>query len=58
MPKKNVQFIPSEWLERAAFWQGLVAYSRPIDIPCNPGRRKTAAVECLLQKTFGTMIVC
>lgn len=44
-----VEFIPAEWVERAAFWPGLVVYSRPISIERRVHTRRAADVELLLQ---------
>ncbi len=51
-----VEFIPTEWVERALWWPGLQVYSRPVRVPVDAGvnacvlkRRKTDAVEQLLR---------
>ena len=44
-----VEFIPAEWVERAAFWPGLLVYSRPIAIEQRVYTRRAADVELLLQ---------
>lgn len=44
-----VEFIPAEWVERAAFWPGLVVYSRPISIERRVYTRRAADVELLLR---------
>jgi len=41
-----VEFIPADWLERAAWWPGLVVYSRPVLIE----RRETVRRECDLME--------
>ena len=28
----TIEFIPADWLERAAWWPGLVVYSRPVTV--------------------------
>lgn len=41
---RETNFIPADWVERAAWWPGLQVYSRPICIPVDashPERRKT-----------------
>lgn len=30
---REVEFIPLDWLDRAAWWPGLVVYSRPVKVP-------------------------
>jgi hypothetical protein len=39
----EVEFIPLDWVERAAWWPGLQVYSRPVKVPVydHPMRRKT-----------------
>ena len=44
-----VEFIPADWVERAAFWPGLVVYSRPIAIERRLFTRRAADVELLLR---------
>ena len=44
-----VEFIPAEWVERAAFWPGLVVYSRPVAIERRVHTRRAADVELLLR---------
>jgi len=41
---REVEFIPADWVSRAAFWPGLEVLSRPVSIPVGtvcPQRRKT-----------------
>jgi hypothetical protein len=45
----TVDFIPAEWVERAAFWPGLVVYSRPITIERRLYTRRATDVELLLR---------
>ncbi len=61
---REIEFIPTDWVERAACWPGLQVYSRPIRVPIDvlcPQRRKddpgvlTLAIdeiERLLQAAF------
>ena len=44
-----VEFIPADWLERAAWWPGLTVYSRPVAIERRIRTRRTADVELLLR---------
>ena len=44
-----VEFIPAEWVERAAFWPGLVVYSRPVAVERRVYTRRAADVELLLR---------
>lgn len=44
---REVDFIPTDWVERAAWWPGLQVHSRPVRVPVNvpcPQRRKTNLV--------------
>jgi len=45
----TVEFIPAEWIERAAFWPGLVVHSRPITIEQRAHIRRATDVELLLR---------
>jgi hypothetical protein len=45
----TVEFIPADWLERAAFWPGLTVYSRPVQIERRIQTRRAADVELLLR---------
>jgi hypothetical protein len=49
-----VEFIPAEWVERAAFWPGLVVYSRPVAIERRVRTRRAADVELLLRSLLST----
>lgn len=57
---REVDFIPADWVERAAWWPGLQVYSQLIRVPVNPCRRETDfvvttlvdVVERLLQEVF------
>jgi hypothetical protein len=49
-----VEFIPAEWLERAAWWPGLVVYSRPITVERRAQTRRAADVELLLRSLLLT----
>jgi len=49
-----VEFIPAEWVERAAFWPGLVVYSRPVAIERRVRTRRAADVESLLRSLLST----
>jgi len=61
---REVEFIPADWLDRAAWWPGLQVYSRPVRIPVDvacPQRRRSDRVytvtrvyviERLLKATF------
>ena len=44
-----VEFIPADWLERAACWPGLIVYSRPVDVERRVRTRRAADVELLLR---------
>jgi hypothetical protein len=44
-----VEFIPADWVERAAFWPGLVVFSRPIAVERRVYTRRAADVELLLR---------
>ena len=49
----EVEFIPIDWIDRAACWLGLQVYSRPIKVPDHPLRRKTdTGIERLLRETL------
>jgi hypothetical protein len=45
----TVEFVPAEWMERAAFWPGLVVYSRPAEIERRVQTRRTSDVGLLLR---------
>lgn len=60
---REIEFIPTDWVERAAWWPGLQVYSRPVKvfIHDHPLRRKTDqvwtptpidVVERLLREAF------
>lgn len=42
MEGHEVEFIPSEWVERACAWPGLLVYSRPIVIERRKGSRRAS----------------
>jgi hypothetical protein len=44
-----VDFIPADWVERAAWWPGLTVYSRPVAVERRVRTRRTADVELLLR---------
>ncbi len=44
-----VDFIPADWVERAACWPGLMVYSRPVAVERRVRTRRTADVELLLR---------
>jgi len=48
----TVEFIPADWLERAAFWPGLMVYSRPVQIERRIQTRRAADVELLPRSLF------
>jgi len=38
---REIEFIPADWVERAAYWPGLQVHSRTIRVPADcPQRRK------------------
>ena len=39
------EFVAAEWLERAAFWPGLVVHSRPVGIERRIRTQRDADVE-------------
>jgi len=45
----TVEFIPADWLERAAWWPGLMVYSRPVQIERRVRTRRVDDVASLLQ---------
>ena len=46
----TIEFIPANWLERAAWWPGLTVYSRPVQIERRTVvRRACDRVEDLLR---------
>ena len=59
---REVDFIPADWVGRAAWWPGLQVYSRRVRVPVDPcpKRRKTDfvattpvdVIERLLRETF------
>jgi hypothetical protein len=44
-----IEFIPLDWVERAAWWPGLVTYSRPLAIERRIRTRRAADVELTLR---------
>jgi len=52
----TVEFIPAEWMERAAFWPGLVVYSRPVQIERRIQTRRTSDVELLLRSLLPAQV--
>jgi len=41
---REIEFIPADWVDRAAAWPGLQVHSRPVSVPIDadcPQRRKT-----------------
>ncbi len=48
-----VEFIPAEWLERAAAWPGLLVYSRPAAIE---RRQRYRRVEDLLRSLLPAQV--
>jgi hypothetical protein len=44
-----VEFIPANWLEQAAWWPGLVVYSRPVLVERRVRTRRADDVELLLR---------
>jgi hypothetical protein len=51
-----IEFIPAAWLERAAFWPGLVVYSRPVQIERRIQTRRTTDVALLLRTLLPTRV--
>ncbi len=48
---REIEFIPADWVERAAFWPGLQVHSRTVSVPVDTGcpqRRKTDRGELTL----------
>lgn len=46
MTYREIEFIPAEWVERAAYWPGLQVHSRTIRVPADcPQRRKGDSVD-------------
>lgn len=41
---REVEFIPTDWVARAAWWPGLQVYSRPVRIPVDCSRRRKTDV--------------
>jgi len=44
-----IEFIPADWLERAACWPGLIVYSRPAEVERRVRTLRAAGVELLLR---------
>ena len=51
-----VEFIPADWLERAAWWPGLTVYSRPVAIERRIRTRRAADVELLLRSLLSVQV--
>jgi hypothetical protein len=51
-----VEFIPADWLERAACWPGLTVYSRPVAVERRVRTRRTADVELLLRSLLSVQV--
>jgi len=39
---REVEFIPLDWLDRAAWWPGLTVFSRPVKVPYHASCRRQA----------------
>jgi hypothetical protein len=44
-----IEFVPADWLERAAWWPGLIVYRRPVEVERRVRTRRAADVEMLLR---------
>ena len=51
-----VEYIPADWLERAACWPGIMVYSRPLAIERRIRTRRTADVELLLRSLLSAQV--
>ncbi len=51
-----IEYIPVGWLERAAWWPGLVVYSRPLAIERRIRTRRTADVDLMLRSLFSAQV--
>jgi len=51
-----VEFIPSDWLERAAWWPGLMVYSRPLVIDRRIRTRRTVDAELVLRSLLSIQV--
>lgn len=51
-----VEFIPADWLERAACWPGLRVYSRPVAVERRIRTRRAADVELLLRSLLSAQV--
>lgn len=54
---KEVEFIPTNWMERAAGWPGLQVYSRPVcmlfNMPCRQNQPMNLnTIERLIRAAF------
>lgn len=57
---REVDFIPADWVGRAAWWPGLQVHSQLVRVPVDPCRRKTDfvvttpvdVIERLLREAF------
>jgi len=57
MNTREVEFIPLDWIDRAAWWPGLQVFSHPVRIPIDIGDslRYTTdmnAIECLIREAL------